>query len=83
MTNVQKARKNLSLYCEPEVYYNVMIIISDLEEQLKIAQEKIKQYEEMIDAIPCTCDIAYTSRKLVAPDCPRCNYIYDPEEEII
>lgn len=26
------------------------------------------------ERIPCTCDSAYTSRKLTAPDCPQCNW---------
>jgi hypothetical protein len=66
--------------CDKHYIFLTIEKFNEMQNQLKKAQEKIKQYEEMIDAIPCTCDIAYTSRKLTSPDCPRCNYIYDPEE---
>jgi hypothetical protein len=59
--------------------YAVAKVIRALKRQLEQAEAKIKAYEEMIKIIPCTCNIAYTSRKLTAPDCPRCNYIYDLE----
>ena len=35
----------------------------------------VRELLRMIDDIPCTCDIAYKSRGLSAPDCPRCNYV--------
>lgn len=42
---------------------------ADKAELLEVLKEQLK----MIKEIPCTCDIAYTNRRLIAPDCPKCN----------
>jgi hypothetical protein len=51
-----------------------------LSEDVEKLEEQNKQLLDMIDAIPCTCDKIYKDRGLVAPDCPRCNYI---DEDLI
>ena len=35
----------------------------------------VRELVEMVEAIPCICEECYTSRKLIQPDCPKCNYI--------
>lgn len=52
-----------------------------------ISQKKLKicliELLDMIDCIPCTCIEAYSKRSLIAPDCPRCNWIdYDTVQKI-
>jgi len=56
--------------------------INTLSKELIETQKKVcvleaenQKLKEMIRAIPCTCDEAYKSRGLTAPDCPRCNYV--------
>jgi hypothetical protein len=51
-----------------------------LSEDVEKLEEQNKQLLDMINVIPCTCDDAYKDRGLIAPDCPRCNYI---DEDLI
>lgn len=52
----------------------------NLESQLKQTLEQNKKLKQNLNEIPCTCDEVYTSRGLVSPYCPRCQYV---DEELL
>jgi hypothetical protein len=59
---------------------SILEVMDFINKTTKTLKDKNKQLLEMINAIPCTCDEAYKSRHLIAPDCPRCNYV---DEDLI
>ena len=62
------------LFKEPEDWYT-NTDKNYIKNRIKQLEEENQKLKEMIRAIPCTCDEAYKSRGLTAPDCPRCNYV--------
>jgi hypothetical protein len=61
-------------------FHLMQLQVSWLIGQIIKARLTIEKLKEMIRIIPCTCDEAYRSRGLTAPDCPRCNYV---DEDLI
>ncbi len=46
-------------------------------------RETAKVVRRVLDSFGCTCDEAYTSRNLTAPDCARHNSLDDMADEIL